>query len=158
MNQFDKAISKSMDILKKISLDGRPRPSWDEYGLLMAITASFRSEDKNTKVGACALRFDNSVAGVGYNGPPSGIEIDWDNRDEKLKRVVHSELNALKYCRPNEIKTLYVTLCPCLNCLTLIASYGIKRVVYIEDYHRDVNGESKKIAKEFNIELIKYGN
>lgn len=132
------------------------RPNWDEYGILIAHVVSLRSEDPNTKVGACALRHDNSVASVGYNGAPQGVEIDWDNREEKLKRVIHSELNCLKYCLPGDVKTLYITHSPCVNCLALIASYKIKRVVFYESYHRDVNNESEKIAKEFNIELIKY--
>lgn len=154
MNQFNKSISKSMDILNKISLDGRERPSWDEYGLLIANAVSLRSEDPNTKVGACALREDNSIASVGYNGAPQGVEINWSNREEKLKRVVHAECNTLRMVHPGDVKTLYITHSPCGNCLTLIASYRIKRVVFQELYHRD--NEFLSIAEEFGIEMIHF--
>ena len=43
----------------------------------LAIAASLRSEDPYVQVGSCILREDMSVASVGYNGAPSGIEIDW---------------------------------------------------------------------------------
>ena len=53
------------------------RPSWEEYALELAKVASKRSEDPYLKVGASVLRYDNSVAGLGYNGAPPNIEIDW---------------------------------------------------------------------------------
>jgi len=55
----------------------------------LAFVASERSEDPYLKVGACALRADNSIAGIGYNGAPSGVEIDWSDRDDRRQRVVH---------------------------------------------------------------------
>ena len=62
------------------------RLDWEEYALELARVAALRSEDPFMKVGACVLRHDNSVAGLGYNGAPPGIEIDWSNRDERRKR------------------------------------------------------------------------
>ena len=35
--------------------------------------------------GLASLRKDWSVAGVGYNGAPADIEIDWSNRDDRRK-------------------------------------------------------------------------
>ena len=60
------------------------RISWEEYALELAKVSSRRSEDPYVQVGACILRLDNSVAGLGYNGAPNGIEIDWSDRDERL--------------------------------------------------------------------------
>jgi dCMP deaminase len=157
MNAFLNRFASISSLIIKCSQENR-RPTWDEYGIIIANVASLRSQDPNTKVGACALRHDNSIASIGYNGAPQGVEIDWNNREEKLKRVIHSELNCLKYCLPGDVKTLYITHSPCVNCLALIASYKIKRVVFQESYHRDTTNESEKIAKEFNIELIKYDN
>ena len=57
------------------------RPSWEEYALELAKVASKRSEDPYLKVGASVLRYDNSVAGLGYNGAPPNIEIDWDEME-----------------------------------------------------------------------------
>lgn len=139
-----------------INLCGIPfssRPSWEEYALALAQTASSRSQDPYKKVGACALRFDKSVAAIGYNGPPRGIEIDWSNREERRRRVIHAECNCLTYCKPNEIWLLASTLLPCSACMQLIGSYSIKSVVYSEIYSRD--DFALQLAKEYKIELHK---
>lgn len=129
------------------------RPSWEEYALKIAEAAALRSEDKFVKVGACALRHDNSVVACGYNGAPSKIEIDWSNRDERRKRVLHAESNALRYCKPGEVGLLAVTLCPCSECIKLIGAYKIYNVVYREEYLQDTF--SHDLAKEFGVNLIK---
>ena len=125
------------------------RISWESYALEIAFVAAERSEDPYLKVGACILRHDNSVAGLGYNGAPPGIEINWDNRDERRKRVVHAEVNALRYAKPGECRLLACTDLPCGDCLKMIASYGIKKVVYTRTYDKF----SLKLAKQFGIEL-----
>ena len=130
------------------------RPNWEEYALLLAEIAALRSEDLNTKVGACILREDNSIASIAYNGAPPGIKIDWKNREEKNKRVVHAEMNALRYLKPGEGKLLACTISPCCNCLPQIAAYGIKKIVFKELYHRD-NEDFFKLCKEFGIEAIR---
>lgn len=132
------------------------RLSWNDYGMLIAFCSALRSEDPFTKVGCCALRQDNSVVSIGYNGAPSNVNIDWNNRDEKNKRSIHAEANTLRFCLPNEVKKLFITHSPCINCLSLISSYNIKEVIYYEEYHRDTNKESIKIAEELNIKIIKY--
>lgn len=134
-----------------ITLLENRRPTWEEYALELARTASSRSQDPFIKVGACALRFDKSVAALGYNGPPKGIEIDWSDREERRKRIVHAEMNCLAYCRPNEIELIAVTLLPCSSCINLIASYGIKRVIYGEVYKRD--DTALQLAQEYKIIL-----
>lgn len=128
-----------------------PRPSWEEYALILAAAASVRSEDPFVKVGACALRYDKSVAALGYNGAPKGVEINWDNREERLKRVVHAEVNCLSYCKPGEVELLATTLLPCSSCLTIIAAYGIKKVIFSSIYKRD--DSSISLSKEFGIVL-----
>jgi len=127
------------------------RPCWEEYALELAKVAARRSEDPYLKVGASVLRYDNSVAGLGYNGAPPNIEIDWENRDERRKRVVHAEINALRYVRPNECYLLACTHLPCNECLRAIASYGISNVVFGEVYQRDYS--SLEICKDLGINL-----
>ena len=131
------------------------RLDWEEYALELARVASLRSEDPFMKVGACVLRNDNSVAGVGYNGAPPGIEINWENRDDRRLRVVHSEVNALRYTKPGECKLLACTLLPCNDCLKMIASYGIKEVIFSKFYDKDET--SLKLATEFDINLYHHG-
>ena len=128
------------------------RISWEKYALDLAKVASSRSEDPYMKVGACVLRPDMSVAAVGYNGAPSGVEIDWSNRDERRKRVIHAELNALRYVKPNEGHLLACTLLPCRSCVQAVAAHGIFKIVYEEAYKVDYF--ALVLCKEFNIELI----
>lgn len=109
-----------------------PRMSWDKYGLEIAKAASCRSEDPYYKVGACVLRSDRSIISIGYNGAAPGVDISWDNRDARRGFVIHAEVNALRYCTPDQTKDgyLYVTHHPCAECVKVIASYGIKNVMY----------------------------
>tara|TARA_R100000808_G_C2148015_1_gene156066 strand:+ start:1576 stop:2037 length:462 start_codon:yes stop_codon:yes gene_type:complete len=113
------------------------RINWAEYALELAKVASMRSEDPYRQVGACILRSDNTVASLGYNGAPSGINIDWSDREMRRSKVVHAEMNALRYIQPNECYLLATTLLPCTECIKNIAAYGIKKVVFNEVYPRD---------------------
>lgn len=128
------------------------RPSWEEYAMILAHAASMRSEDPYVKVGACVLRHDYSVAALGYNGPPSGVSIDWSNRDERRPKVIHAEKNALRYVKPDEGKLIAVTLLPCSTCMAEIAANRIKTILYSNVYERDERAAS--LAKEFGIRLI----
>ena len=129
------------------------RIDWERYALSLAKVAALRSEDPFVKVGACVLRHDNSVASLGYNGAPPKENIDWSDRDERRRRVIHAEANALRYVKPQECRLLACTLLPCNDCLKLISSYGIKEVVYIEEYDKDCS--SLTLASEFGINLKK---
>lgn len=99
----------------------------------LAGTASTRSEDPYMKIGACLLRPDHTVAALGFNGAPPGVEIDWDDRDARRGWVIHAEANALRYVHPGEVSILASTLMPCERCILLIASYGIKTIVYRDE-------------------------
>ena len=92
------------------------------------------------------------MAGLGYNGAPAGVEIDWENRDDRRKRVIHAEVNALRYAKPGECKLIATTLLPCNECLKLISAYGIETVIFDEVYQKDYS--TLNLAKEFNIELV----
>lgn len=129
----------------------RVRPSWDEYGMLIAKTAALRSPDPYVIVGAAAFREDRSIISTGYNGAPPGIEIDWSDRDKRRPYVIHAECNCLKYTKPGEPYYLYVTMLPCTNCLVLCAAYGVKEIVYSEVYERDSLALDN--AKKFKITL-----
>ena len=96
-----------------------------------------KSKDPWRKVGAVILREDHSIASVGYNGFPQGVEEDWSSREERSKYVIRAEQNALRYTSPGEGKTLVSTLLPCRDCLKTIAAYKIKRVLYKEVYQTD---------------------
>ncbi len=130
------------------------RIDWVRYALDLAKVAASRSEDPHVKVGATILRQDHSVASLGYNGVPSGINIKWNDRDERRKRVIHAEINALRYIKPQEGYLLACGLSPCRHCIQAIASYGIKIVCYEEEYDKDEF--AFELAKEFGVSLCKY--
>lgn len=125
--------------------------TWEEYAYKLAEVAALKSKDPYVKVGCCLLRTDNTVASLGYNGFPSKMEEDWSDRDERRKYVVHSEINALRYIKPEECYLAAVTLLPCNDCLKSLASYGIKKIVYGEVYNLDPS--TLELAEKFGIEL-----
>lgn len=132
------------------------RISWEEYALKIAETASLRSEDIYKKVGACALDYSNRVIGVAYNGLASGIEAPenfWDDRDKRRPYMIHAEVNLLSLFKRGECKLLACTLLPCSCCASMIAAYGIKKVVYKEIYNRDTSAYD--IFNFNNIECVR---
>jgi len=130
------------------------RPSWEEYALGLALVAATRSPDPRTKVGCCVLRHDHTVASLGYNGVLPGMEIDWYDRVEKHKRVIHAEINCCRMIKPGECYLAAITHAPCNDCLKTLAAYGIKKIVYIEPYKFDESYSPESIAKEYGIEII----
>lgn len=139
---------KSDGILTK-KTDKRP-PIYITALKMAKLLAADRSEDLHTKVGAAGIRSDKTLV-FAYNGAVSGISIDWTNREEKNKRVIHAEMNLLRYIKPGEIEVLVCTHSPCVNCLPVLASYGIKIIYFEQYYHRNLDVDI--IAKEFSIEL-----
>jgi len=99
----------------------------------LANAAASRSEDPYRKVGTCLMRADHTVAALGFNGAPSGVEIDWSNRDERRQWVLHAEANALRYVVPGEVTMVVTTSLPCPSCMLLIGSYGIREVYYRDE-------------------------
>ena len=126
--------------------------TWSEYALELATVAAKKSKDPWRQVGACLLRHDNTVAGIGFNGFPSGMDEDWSDRDKRRMLVCHAEQNALRYVKPEECALIAVTLLPCNDCLKTIASYGIRQVVYRDIYERDPS--TLELASAFKIDVI----
>lgn len=130
--------------------------NWEEYAIALAQVASLKSKDPYIKVGCCLLRYDNTIASLGYNGFPSGVEEDWSDRDERRKYVNHAEANALRFVKPGECYLAAVTLLPCNDCLKALASYGIKKIIYSQAYDKD--SSSLNLSSKFNIEIKQIEN
>ena len=132
---------------------GRNRLSWAKTAMKLAYKiADCRSEDPYVQVGACIIKKDKSVL-LGYNGAPSGVDIDWSNRDARRKRVLHAEANVLNFVLPNEVELLACTHLPCPECLKVIVQKKIEKIYfgeYLENYDSDLTIE---MAREFNIDL-----
>ena len=129
----------------------RQRPSWDEYGMLLAYAAAQRSPDPYAQVGAAAFRRDRSTVATGYNGALPGIEIDWSDREARRPYVVHAEYNCLRYSGAGAPYYLYVTMLPCSDCLQVACAHGVKEIIYDQLYERDPSTLEK--ASSYGIVL-----
>ncbi len=120
--------------------------NWDEYFMLQAMMASFKSKDPNTKVGCVFVDENNHQITMGYNGQVAGIKeeiLPWGNNTQvdlehqKYGYVVHSEANAILHA-PRSLKNskAYVTLFPCHECAKLIATVGTKEIIYYRNIAR----------------------
>lgn len=139
--------------------------SWDEYFILQAVMASFKSKDPATKVGCVFVDQNNHQLTMGYNGFVAGIDeskLPWGKdksqplEHQKYGYVVHSEANAILHSPTSlENSRCYVTLFPCHECAKLLASSKVKEVIYVSDKHQGT--ESNTIAKKiFDLANIKY--
>ncbi len=127
------------------------RPTWDEYFLMLAKLAATRSTCLAFPVGAVIVK-DRQVVATGYNGSPSGSvhcttqgycypELSsCDVSSSFPSRAVHAEANAIAQAAKHGIScgggSIYVTLEPCLSCLKLIISAGIKQVYYETPFNK----------------------
>jgi dCMP deaminase len=120
------------------------RPTWDEYFMMIAKLSAVRSTCLAFPVGAVIVKHRQILA-TGYNGSPpgsphctaqgfcyEGLQKCTDNN--LPSRSIHAEANAIAQAAKHGIRTegaaIYVTLEPCLACLKLIISAGIKEVFY----------------------------
>ncbi len=139
--------------------------SWDNYFMLQAMMASYRSKDPSTRVGSVFVDHNNHQISFGYNGFVAGIDetkLSWNKDDTqgayntKYPYVVHAEANAILHAsRSLEGAKCYVTLFPCNECAKLIASKKVSEVIYLSDKHQDK--EHTQIAKRiFELSGIEY--
>lgn len=125
------------------------------------------------KVGACVITKNRGIY-IGYNGRLAGqdncceyespsfksefrkeTEVTW--KFVTRKDVAHAELNCLSKMLKEGVSaedaTLVLTLSPCATCAVMIASAGIKEVIYKEEY-RDTDG--LKILMEAGVSIRQY--
>lgn len=135
----------------------RDRPSWDETWMSMAKLLASRSYDPKYKVGCVVVTRDNlQVLGVGYNGNFRGGPNARDSNEQFKSGMIHAEANALIKARfdPYELKTLYCTHAPCVNCAKLIIQSHIFEVVYSMGY--EPNGI--ELLKSNGVEVRRFGD
>ncbi len=110
---------------------------WDKRFLELAEMVAGWSKDPSTQCGNAIVRPDKSIVSVGFNGFPRAIE-DTDellnDRPEKYKRMVHSEMNAILNAQgPVAGFTLYNWPGQCCSrCAVHVIQAGIIRVVSLE--------------------------
>lgn len=112
---------------------------WDTRFLALAALVASWSKDPSTKVGAVITRPDNTLASVGYNGFPRGVDDSparYADREIKYPCTVHAERNAILHARePLQGYSLYVhPLMPCATCAGEIIQAGITHVITVSEY------------------------
>jgi dCMP deaminase len=136
---------------------GKPRVSWDEYFMNIAIQAATRSTCDRKHVGAVIVR-DKTILSTGYNGSIRGLphcdDIGHMMENSHCVATVHAEANAIiqaaKHGTVINGADIYVTASPCWDCFKLIANSGIKRIFYHEFYRDE---RIIKIARQAGIKL-----
>jgi dCMP deaminase len=139
--------------------------NWDEYFMLQALMASFKSKDPNTKVGCVFVDDNNHQLSMGYNGQIAGIDesqTPWGNNrtvpldQQKYAYVVHSEANAILHAKADLAHSrCYVTLFPCHECAKMIATVKVKEVIFLTDKYADT--VENQIAKRIlDMSGVKY--
>ena len=149
----------------------KKRPSWDEMFIKMVMAVSERSACKYYKIASVFVDENRRVVSVGYNGPSVGdyhciehgcAKVDGDPITGEIKRCrgAHSEMNAIANSGDTtrlKKSTLYNSIFPCYDCMKILNNLGVKRIVYLEDYLRIVEGSGGKVktaepeAKELAI-------
>lgn len=120
---------------------------WDRHFLKRCLLAAEMSKDPSTVVGAVIVGSGRNVLGDGFNGFPRGVKDTperLNDREMKLKLIVHAERNALLnallagtrvaggaiYVAARDAKTGEIWGgCPCTHCLIELIQAGIKHVV-----------------------------
>lgn len=102
--------------------------------MALAAHVSAWSKDPSTQVGCVIARPDGTVASLGYNGLPRGVddsERRLNVRYVKYAMTVHSEPNAIVNAHERlDGYTAYIyPFPPCAPCTALMIQAGIKRVV-----------------------------
>lgn len=119
---------------------------WDNHFLQLCLDHARMSKDPSTRVGSVIIGPDREIRSMGFNGFPRGIADTAErlnNRDTKLKLVVHAETNALLAAARmgTSVKGCTLFICatddsgtkwggpPCTRCTVEIIQAGITEIV-----------------------------
>jgi len=134
------------------------RISWDEFFMQIACTATERVACIYVKAAAVFTDDLHRIIAIGYNGPTRGdihcnevgcVKVHGDPISGEIKRCngIHAEVNAIiNSGDTNQLRgsTLYITVFPCYDCMKALNNLGVKRIVYLNDYLRILDGSDGK--------------
>lgn len=149
---------------------------WHDHFLTLAVEYARMSKDPNTRVGSVIVGPDREVVSTGFNGFPRGIcdtPERLNDRDEKLRLVIHAELNAIINAARVGVSvkgcTLYLAATdnsgmvwggpPCTRCTVHVIQAGIKSIVsrpikaVPSRWHEDL-AEARKLLEEAGVALL----
>jgi dCMP deaminase len=143
------------------------RPSWDEYFMLSAAVIASRASCLKLHSGAVIVK-NKRIISSGYNGNPPGVPscyelgycnkdkqgVDWGSKGSGHCLATHAEANAILQNHEQNVhgSTMYSIYYPCNECSKLIASSGIKELVYLKFYKEEVPN-SKKILEMSGVKV-----
>ncbi len=161
--ELDACVQAHLDMLRQKEMVKQRK--WDLRFIELAKHVSQWSKDNSTKVGAVIVDERRRVVSVGYNGFPLGTDDDealYADRDTKLSKIVHGEINALTFAnKSTEGCTLYTYPFGCCDrCAGIVIQHGIKRVVFHKtDVERWIPSieKAKKYFLEANVEVTELG-
>lgn len=138
-----------------------PNEKWDDRFINLADYIATWSRDPSTQVGAVIVRPDKTVASIGFNGFPRGVNDDparYADKPTKYAFVCHAEANAILAAKESlHGCTIYSSpLYPCNECAKMIVQSGISRVVtrfYTDSSWKTSNGYSKIMFEEAGIDV-----
>lgn len=109
---------------------------WHKRFLELSKLVAGWSKDPSTKCGAVISDYKHRVISLGFNGfarkVSDAYEI-YDDREKKLRRIIHAEENAILFSKRDLSNTiLYCTFVPCCHCAAIIIQSGIDTVIVPE--------------------------
>lgn len=127
-------IKGNRELIRQHEWERQRQEKWDRRFLGLAQHIATWSRDPSTQVGAAIVNPNHSIVSLGFNGFPMGVkdsDCRYNDRDFKLKVIVHAELNALSFAqRDLSGCTLYTwPFMPCCRCAGVVIQHQIKRVV-----------------------------
>jgi dCMP deaminase len=146
------------------ALAGYPLRKWDKYFLDIAKSAATMSKDPSSILGAVAVK-DKNILSTGFNGFPRGVKdysSRYEDRETKLKYIVHAEENCIFNAARNGVSlvgaTMYVDgIATCSDCAKGVIQSGINRVVMRYKPMKSHWAEQFKLTQEMFLEAnIKY--
>ena len=131
------------------------RISRDELFMGMVELLEKRSICNRAKVGAVVV-LNNRPISIGYNGPPSGVDVCCQVGDKECLHTIHAEMNAIAWAARLGVSLngseMYVSMSPCLACAKVIINSGIRKVYYRDPY-RDLSGV-QYLSNHIDVEEI----
>ncbi|HLC38726.1 MAG TPA: hypothetical protein VJJ80_01165 [Patescibacteria group bacterium] len=153
------------------------RPSWDETFMDIVAIFAKRPVCINNRVACVYANPNHHIIDTGYNGPLpdhphcNNPHVGCAKKHGNACRGLHAEDNATLSRSRSEFdgSTLYISRLCCTQCMKRQAAYGVKRIVFAQEYARvkrvdeAEKGEEKtdfelaiQLAMESNIAVEQY--
>jgi dCMP deaminase len=111
-------------------------------------------------VGCVVVGIDGVIHGLGYNGSLPGhphcedVGCDFDEHGH-CRATLHAERNALRRAGERSREGIvFVTHFPCPDCAKELVDYGVKAVIYKNDYRR--SPISVRVLERANIIMMAF--